>query len=382
MEKIKELMNKVKELLSPRNLKFGGLFLGILIVVILLVSKFKIRENNIQKNGNVEKVNILTETDAIANSEGNEFGMFKDYLYKWQNGKIFLRSLTEEGTSYNMSLNIQNPMIESGDKYLFIGNKDDGIIYFLNNKAEMVERIPLNAPLFSMKQKNDSLVYQTKTGNMESIGIIDSNFNNVMKYTYDKETTLIYDYFPSKKKVAVAVLNVEEKTIGTRLDLYNNLTDKETLYFDGEIVLDLKYVNLGNLLVLTDNNLYYVSENDIVWKKEFPLIKDMKVNGNNIYVLYGNHLSVIDNKGEIKEDIVLSNQYNDIHLFESGIFSDEIIVYNDLELAILKKGEEFLKQNQEIMQIDTSQGTIFILDKDKYGFYKKDVKEVEVEEAE
>ncbi len=329
---------------------------------------------------NIEKVNVLKMEDSIENLEGTKFGMYKNYLYKWQNGKIFLRSLTEEGLSYNMALNMYDPIIVPGNKYIFLGNPEDGIIYFLNSKAEMVERIPLNSPLFSMREEADNLIYHTKKDGSEAIGIIDSSFNNTMKYAYDGESILTYDYFPSKEKVAIAVLNIDEKSLGTRLDLYSNLRDKESLYFDGEIVLDLKYINLGNLLVLTDNNLYYISENEIAWKRDFPLIKNMEVEGNNIYVLNGNHLTILDNKGETKEDLTFTEQYTGIKLFERGLFKDELILYNENGLVLVKNGEVFLDHKQEVLQVDVNQDTIFLLDNDKYGFYKKTVKELEVEE--
>jgi len=329
---------------------------------------------------NTEKINVLKMTDSIENIEGTKFGIYKDYLYKWQNGKIFLRSLTEEGVSYNMALNMDNPIIVPGNKYIFLGNPEDGIIYFLDSKAEMLERIPLNSPLFSMKEENDNLVYHTKDGENESLGIIDSSFNNVMKYSYEGENILTYDYFPSKGKVAIGILNVDEKSIGTRLDLYSNLNNKESLYFDGELVLDLKYLNMGNLLVLTDSNLYYISENEIAWKRDFPLIKNMAVEANNIYILNGNHLTVLDNKGETKEDFTFTDQYKDLKISELGLFKDEIILYNDKGLIILKNGEIFLEHKQEISQLDVSNGIIFLLDGDKYGFYEKTFKEVEVEE--
>lgn len=373
-------MDKNKEIFKKENLKYIGLGSLVILALILGILKMGSELPNKKNTGRTEKVNVLHMTDSIENLEGSQFGIYKNYLYKWQNGKLYLRSLTEEGVSYNMALNIGNPLVIPGNKYIFVANPEEGIIYFLNSKAEMLERIPLNTPIFSMKEDGDNLIYHTKLGANESVGIIDSNLNNLMKYNYDGESVLTYDFDPSKSKVAIGVLNVEEKSIGTRLDLYRDLSNKESLYFDGEIILDLDYIGLGNLLVLTDNNLYYISENNIVWKKDFTLIKDMEVEGSNIYVLNGTHLTVLDTKGQVKEDLAFTEQYSKIYICETGFLKDELILYNSGELVVLKKGEEFLRHKQEILQVDKAQGKIFILDQAKYGFYENSVEEVEIEE--
>lgn len=376
---MKNILGKIRAKLGARVLKFMGLGLAIVILIIL---SFNIFKGDLATQPGKEKVNVLTMVDQIENLEGTKFGMYKDYLYKWQDKRLYLRSLTEEGLSYNIALNIDDPIIETGDRYILVGNPAEGIIYYLDDKAEMVERMPLNNSLYSFKSINDHVIYHTKTGDLEYVGIIDSDMNNLMKYGYEGETVISYDYYPAKERVAVASFNVDEKSIGTRLDLYNKLRDKDSLYFDGEIIVKLDYINVGNLLVLTDKSLYYISENEIVWKKDFPLIRDMKVEASDIYVLNGNHLTSLDTKGEEVEDIALEDQYSHIELAGSSIFGREIILYSDTGLVVLKKGQEFLRHSQEINQLDTNEGMIFILDSKKYSFNKKDVKEIEIEEEE
>ncbi len=368
-------MEKLKNILKGKKFKIG---IGSVILFIVIF----IAINNLNKGGIVLKGDddtveqmVLSEFDKIENKQGNKFGIYNEYLYKWENGKIFLRNLEKEGDSYNLSLNISTPIIVPGSKYLFVTNPEEGIIYYVNSKGEMVERMPLNQPIFSVKEENDNLIYHTKKYDDESIGIIDSELNNVMKYDYNGETVLEYDYYPNNNKVAIAVLNVDEKSIGTRLDLYTNLKDKETIYFDKEVVTKLKYINLGNLLVLTDNNLYYISENEVVWQKDLPLAKDILVTGSKIHVLYGNHLMELDTNGEEKKNITLSNQYNRLTGLEGKMFSENLIAYNDSELVLIKNGEEVLKHNQDISRVDTWKDTIFILDRTKYGFFKEEIKE-------
>lgn len=339
----------------------------------------------VNKKVKTKKVNVLKMDESIKRLESTKFRIYKDNILKWENGKLYIRNLSKEGLSYNIALNANDPIILPGDNTIFFANKDEGIIYFLDEKAEMKERIQLGKPIYRLKQFKDNLVYHVKSGQNEEIGVINSKGQSLMRYEYKGENILDYSYDPKKRNLTVSVLEVYDKGMTSRLEFYEKLSEKRSkdfLNFEGEVIVKLDYTELGNVVALTDDNLYYISEGKIAWNKDLNIVRDYHLKGRDIYLLHSNYLTILDNKGDEKENIALTEEYSNVLPYKSGFLKEEVILYSDQLITILKNGEEFLSQKQPISQIDFYEDTIFILDQEKYGFYKKDKEDVEVKEEE
>ncbi len=66
---------------------------------------------------------------------------------------------------------------------------------------------------------------------------------------------------------------------------------------------------------MTDKSIYMLKNEDILWEREFQLIKDIYIDRTKIYVLYGNTLETISIDGITQERyLLLKNTKRYCHL--------------------------------------------------------------------
>ena len=51
-----------------------------------------------------------------------------------------------------------------------------------------------------------------------------------------------------------------------------------------------QFVDDNKLIAMSDKALYFINRGNILWKKSFQLIKDIKIEKDKIHILYGNTL--------------------------------------------------------------------------------------------
>lgn len=287
--------------------------------------------------------------------EGEKLFSFKDNLVSWHNGELTIFGEEEK----SLSLNIEEPIFELGEDLIYVGNPVEGIIYFVNLEGEIVERIDLGSPLFNMKSKGKLLLYHRKYDNMESIGIVNNEGQNIMKYDFRDEKILNCDYDTSDKIAYIGTLKSDEN-IGSKLYIYKDLKEPEVIEFSNEIILNVDVVKLGNYLVLTDEKLYYFSGKEVVWEEEIVLLKDYKVYDDNPYLLISNTLSKLNLKGEVEEELKFAKSYNKFLRYDKGVLNEEILVYGPEGLAIWDK-EEIASKDLEIQDVFINGESIFVI---------------------
>lgn len=339
----------------------------IIIVVGLLVFGVYAKKDGL--NIFAETIKEFELVESYPRDELSRFGLFKDNICHWKDGKIEILKINGEDKPVSLGVNIQDPLIEYGKNYIYFANPLEGQIYFINEKAELVERIETGREIFSIKEVGNHLVYHVKEDLGECIGIVNKKGEKVMSYEFPNEIILTYNLDRTGKVLLVSKLEIEEGNIKSCVEKYDSGEKKENIYFQYELIIDIHIINSNDFILLTDSNVYRLSDQEIVWNKEFNLIKDIDFEGKNLYVLYSNYLEILDFDGKVKEKLNFDEDYNSIKVKNAGLIGVDIILSGANRVSVIQPNKDVVTKKQIVNQVDFYEDYYFILDDEKYGRY-------------
>ena len=171
------------------------------------------------------------------------------------------------------------------------------------------------------------------------------------------QNILSYDMGPNT--YAFSTLTIGDDIVSS-LYLYNfegELVD--TIEFENEVIFQFKYSG-DNLILITDKGLYFINR-EILWDKEFPLIKNILLYNENIYLLYSNYLEIISLSGESLDTIELKEDYDMIMNVE-----DKIILHGEKDILIIGDDNNYKLSIDDIINSISSNGNQLIVNTDNY----------------
>lgn len=353
------------------------IIIGIIILIIYGITNI----GNIKEIGEKEKT--LELKSSIPREEGSLYKLEDDKLIKFEERKLTVIELNkekreEEKEEKSLVLDIDNPIMDISEEYIYIADKDKGEIYQIDLNMEVKERFPLKKELMNRKISNGNIIYHIKDvgEDMETIGVINKEGQHVSKHNFLGNVS---NYCSGQREGDLAVATIEEKLgdLCSVLKVYDDMEEVQSLDFKEQIIMDLKIISRREMLVLTEKTLSSVSKGELNWTKELSLLKGTEIYDKDIYALTGSKVQVINTRGEIIRDIDLEREFDKIKVYNPKKSEIKLILYDDLGLEVYGEDGVELSWDGEIEEIMTSGEDIFILDSEKCGIYEINYVEVE-----
>lgn len=342
-----------------RKFRLKKSFKGFLILVLITVL-FILKNKGIfdlskigQFFGPREKE--LSLMNAIQLDENTkDIHIYSDYIVQWLDNRLIF--LDKDGLLVKeREFDFEDPLISYSDQYIYIINRKDGHIYTINDNCKAVRETKLNKEVYNVKESNGKLIFHRKIEDSEEVIILNEDGFKEGEFLYENKNILSYISSPNSSQRVMASLLMEPKLTSV-IDIYNtDNTIIKTLNIDNEIVIFLDYLKDGSLIVLTDNGLYAIENEEIIWSSEFNLVHDIYISDDIIYVLHNNEISSVDSKGRVKKILSFDGNYTDLIAYKDGL-----ILYGETELGLVKKNKQILSHKDKIRGIYTDESNIFI----------------------
>lgn len=334
------------------------IFLIILIIGILFFMKVENRNrlgNIIQSIAVKEK--SLDFTNRIPLDKGvNSINLYENTLIKWsENNLSFLK--TDGSLLWEKEYNFVEPLIYYGKSWIYTIDKATGHIYSMDKNGDTVFKAQLNQGIFAVKESNDQLMVHIKDENGENIKIM-NHMGDIIKIHEELDNNILYYNLDSQgDKYGISTLNTKGDTLVSQLGIYNFSGEKlQDVEFKNMIILRTEFVK-NDILVLTDTSINYIKDGIVKWKRHFPAIKDMYLDGDNILILYDKNFEIIGLDGKTIEKFVFAADYKKIK------YMDKIILlYGKGDILGIKGNKEVLnyKLDNEILALYNNQTSIYI----------------------
>jgi len=320
-----------------------------LITFILLGFIFMKEENQQKFISFFDSINSGSEKTIIFNNkydsdDDEKLLFFNDSIIKWNENNISFLDLKGD-IIWNKEFNFTQPEVLAFEKNIYAIDKESGNIYVLDNKGYTIHRIELNMPIFNLKEVNDNIMIHVKTDDMEKIKILDKDGKEVIET--DQKNILTYSINDKNSKYMLSSLELN-KNIKSIAKIYSITGEGlENFNFNDEVIIFTQFIN-NKILIATDKSLYLVGNNDVIWSKEYPLIKDILINKEKIYLLYGDNLEIIKLNGETEKKTTFGIEYKKIVQLQNYI-----CLYGNKDILILNNGEEMIsyKTDEDILDI-------------------------------
>lgn len=301
------------------------------------------------------KEKSLVPINKLPMKDVDDINIYDDVIALWKDGKLSF--LNEKGdVSWEKDFHFSDPQIRYGEDIIYITDKSTGDIYFINYKGETIKRIQLDEELFNIKVDDNSLIAHIKTTDLETINIIDKEGESIRKHSTNNNI-LTYGINNNHSNYILSTLILEEDKLFSELSIH--LIDGEELgkiQFPNEIVIYSQFVK-DDIISLTDRSLYFIKDGKIQWKKQTPLISDIYIEKDRIYILYNGHLEEINYQGRTENKMKLNEDYNKIIPFGKGL-----VLYGENNLIGIQDSMEIfrLKSNHEILGVYEIKGNLML----------------------
>lgn len=340
----------------------------VFLLIFALTILIFIQEGNQQKV--VDAFNKLTKKDIQLMLEyelkGKNLMYFNGSLIKWEGSSLVF--LDKDGNDkWVKDFPFQEPEIIMGDNFIYVMDKTSGDIYKVTKNGDTALRIQMKQPVFNIKEDNDYIIVHIKELD-EKLVFMDSDGNilfddpiegNVLTYSINRDGT---DYIYS-------TLNLGQSEVKSTLKFNKKESEDSTRDINNEIIIYTELIK-DNIVVLTDTSLRLFDDNEMIWQKDYPLIKDIYVDNNKIHLLYGDNLEIINFKGEVESKITFGLNYEKITKLDKYI-----VIFGGKNLMILQNGREILKYigEGEIISIGGNDDLLSIQYENSVEIYRFDI---------
>ena len=345
---------------------YKGFKLFILIFALLAVVFFK--EENQQKV--VKIYNDLTskeiELQLNKQYQGANINFFDNTLIKWEDNNLTF--LNNDGSKkWIKEFDFIEPEIVYSDKTICVLDKSLGDIYLLDSNGDTISKIQLKMPIFNIKESHNNLLIHIKEEGTESLKIIYKGENSLDELIKVNENILTYSLNNDSTKYVYSSLKLTNSDIISKM-VINSIEGIEeySVEIPNEIIISTEFIK-DKVIIITDSTLNIADNGEIKWSKEYPLIKDVFINNNEIYLLYGDNIEVIDLEGETKSKTTFGIDYKRI-----ALVGDYIVLYGNKDLIILQDYNEVLryKAEEDIIKIVGNNNQIILHHNDKVQVLK------------
>lgn len=314
------------------NKKFIGLFSILFILVIFLLVFFSFEGN--QKRF-VELLDSLDKSDKevlqVKNISGSNFHYVNGRIFTFNGEKLTAMDM-EENPLWQKTFLIPDLQFEKGSTRVAVYNKQLGEVYVYNTGGETLFELKLNKEIMGVKVYESGVSIHSKELARDQITFYDYKGDVITELNYND--TYLVNYYMLGNDIYTS-----EVVPGSNGFLSNFITHKGNnkaidFYIENEILIRREKMG-SSQVYLTDEGIKFVKGNEVIWEKDFPIIKDILVDGEEIYVLYGDNFQVLNKAGEEIKQYTLALNYTKI--YQHGKY---IVLVGDKDIVLYLHREE------------------------------------------
>lgn len=317
----------------------------ILILLLLIGVLFFINKENQGKFLSAYKSLTIREkslerVSTIEIDSNNQIDLLDRDIFKWNNNILSIINRNGE-LILEKQYNFQTPYVVFGKNRIYIMDASSGDIYILDSKGDTIERVILEDEIKNLTENGNSLFIHTESELEENLVLLDTNGVFLRIQPIENMNILTYVVDNKNEKYLMSHLNIVDEFY-SEIQLYSingDLIGK--LQIDNEIIVFTEFLN-DDLITLTDKCLYYIKDNNIFWEKTITDIKDILLHDNEIYILYGDNLEVVDLEGRTINKFSFTNGYDKMENQDNFI-----LIYGNNDLIGVQGDREILEYRHD-----------------------------------
>lgn len=341
----------------------------LLILIFIGIMLFFLKEENQAKLAKylgtfkMESRSLKLQNSVSMDMAEGDVALYDDNILLWKGNRLSRFKLNGDKV-WEKEFNLDEPQAYFGRDQIYVYERPGGQIYIIDPEGESKEQFQLNINIYNLMEGNNGLLIHSKEEDIESINILDEEANLIGQKSIEGQNILTYSMDGNNELLALSTLNLKGESLRTEIQVFG--VEGEflwTVYLENEIAMYLKFDDDNNLIVVTDRGVYQIHEGNILWKKQFQLIKDIYMDEEYIHVLYENVLESLSFDGRTFAKNSFAEGYKKI------VFNgDHIILYGDNYILGLKEGMEVFKFDSEraIERLLCGKGKLILIHKEGF----------------
>lgn len=331
---------------------------GIKILILILIGAVLIFGNkDLQKKiskkikiiSNNKKILKIVDRKNIGYEENSNIRVYENSIVKWENALIIAYDM-EGKEKWERAITYEKPLVCLGENRIYVGEGATGEIYCLDLDGNVVYKFEAKQPIDRIGERKNFLVLFIKNPQIEGINIIDEKGNLFANTTIKYGSVLNLDLNPDKSKFLLTTMDLSQGEITTNLSMYGSSGQiLSTVEFKDQILTLINFVSEESAIILSNEGIYFMENNKILWEKNLPGLKDMYVDmdGKKIYLLYENVFEELSYDGKTRGKNELKEEYTSI--CPHGKY---MILLGDSNILGINKGHEVIKYTTSDKIID------------------------------
>ncbi|MDY0236829.1 MAG: DUF5711 family protein [Gudongella sp.] len=306
----------------------------IIILFFIIIALFFAREENQKKLVNyIYSFDKSEKVFEIVKSYENEGIQYLNGRFLEWDGETLKVSDSTKKELWTKTFLFDNPKMVLNENRIVIYDELSGVVYLYNGNGETLLEHDFEKPIFNIKVWDQGLIahlkledeekilyYNLERDKWEEVSFIDSfpldywiNNSNNMMYTQMK--------FEQNQLFSELFEKLEENT-EIRADLQDEIILKTLPFKQGYIIL-------------TDMGIVKVSKGNENITRDYDLVHDILIDGEEIYILYGDNLEILDRSLETIYKNTYALSYTKLHRHEKYI-----LLYGDKSIIALFNKED------------------------------------------
>ncbi|WP_409228428.1 DUF5711 family protein [Gudongella sp. SC589] len=226
---------------------------------------------------------------------------------------------------------MDDPRLVINDNLIGVFDRVGGEGVVINFNGQILTQIKEKAQIFSFRPGKEGHIVHIKEEGRDLLKIygVDGEHRENLIFTNNYPI----DYSLEADGVKVTILELQDKGIGTKLVKYTSEGEAE-LYDLRDLVI-IKVLSVGNdRLIVTEAGIYLEMNGQVVWGRELPLLKDVLVDGNEIYAIYGDNLRILNKEGKTIHEATFGIDYVKLHAHGKYIIlagEKDLLVFRHME---------------------------------------------------
>jgi hypothetical protein len=289
----------------------------LIILLILGTTVIFSREENQKKLVNyIHSFDKSEKAFEIAKSYEKEGVQYLNGRFlEWYGEKLTV-SDPDKKVLWTKTFLLENPKMVLNENRVLIYDEQSGSLYLYNGNGETLLEYDLENPIFNVKIWDQGLVAHLKLETEEKLLCY-----NIEKASWEERSFI--DSFPldywigNSNNLMYSQIKLED---GVYSELYEKTAEGIELKAALEDRLILKVVSFKQgYIILTDMGIVKVSSKNEYTSKDYDLVHDILVDGEEIYVLYGDNLEVLNSSLETVHKKTYALSYTKLHRHEKYI---------------------------------------------------------------
>lgn len=309
----------------------------IIILIILLTlggTLFFSREENQKKLVHYiysfDKSDKKFEIVKSYETEGIEY--LNGRFLEWDGEKLTVLDSSKK-VLWTKTFLLESPKMLLNENRVVIYDQESGMLYLYNGNGETLLEYDLEMPVFNIKVSDSGLIVHLKLEggekllyyNLERKEWEEVNFADTfpLDYWINNSDNLMYTQIELKEDGLISELY--EKKVDN-IELKANLKDR--------LILKVLAFKQG-YIILTETGIVKINDNGEYFTRDYDLVHDILIDGEEIYFLYGDNLEILNSSLETVHKKTYALSYTKLHRHEKYI-----LLYGEKNIVALFNKED------------------------------------------